>query len=69
MDHRLSAAGEGEALRTEGANHNSLDKRFGNRPISRPLDDEVRPGSSARILSGNEGLHCTKGADRDGLGK
>ena len=66
-DHRLAATSEGEALRTEGANHNRLDKRIGNLPVSRPLDDEVRPGSSARILSGNEGLHCTKGTDRDGL--
>ena len=66
-DHRLAATSEGEALRTESANHNGLDKRIGNSPISRPLDDEVRTGSPARILSGNEGLHCTKGADRDGL--
>ena len=29
-DHRLAATSEGEALRTEGANHNGLDKRFGN---------------------------------------
>ena len=54
--HRLSATGEGVALRTSRAYHDSLDKRFSNLPISRPFDNEVRPGSSARILSGNEGL-------------
>jgi hypothetical protein len=54
--HRLSATGEGETLGTKRAYHDSLDKRFGNFSISRPFDDEVRPGSSARILSGNEGL-------------
>ena len=64
--HRLSATGEGVALRTNRAYHDSLDKRFGNLPISRPFDNEVRPGSSARILSGNEGLRRTKWADRDG---
>src|SRR6187455_3371792 len=67
FDHWLAATGEGEALRTEGPHHNSLDKRISNEAVSRPLDDKVRPGSSARILSGNEGLHCPKRADRDGL--
>ena len=64
--HRRSATGEGETLGTKRAYHDSLDKRFGNFSISRPFDDEVRPGSSARILSGNEGLRRTKWADRNG---
>ncbi len=55
--HHLSATGEGEALRAEGAYHDSLDKRFGNLSLSRPFDDEVRPGSSTRVRGGNEGLH------------
>ena len=57
VDHCLSATGEGEARRTSIADHNGLDKRFGNLPVSSPFDDEVRPGSSARILSRHEGLY------------
>ena len=37
-----------------------------NEAARRPIDDEVRAGSSARILRWNEGLHCPKRADRNG---